>query len=53
MTEFVLKARVNQIVTKEVVDKSMPVYLTENTSIVVTSGTASAIEYVCNYESIS
>ena len=36
-----------------VIDKSTSFYLTENTSIVVTSGTASAIEYVCTYESIS
>ena len=37
----------------QVIDKSNPIYLTENTSIVVTSGTGSAIEYVCSYESIS
>lgn len=35
------------------IDKSTSFYLTENTSIVVTSGTASAIEYVCAYESIA
>ena len=39
--------------TLQVIDKNTPVYLTENTSIVVTSGTGSAIEYVCSYESIS
>lgn len=39
--------------TLQVIDKSTPVYLTENTSIVVTSGTSSAIEYVCSYESVS
>ena len=36
-----------------IIDKSTPIYLTENTSIVVTSGTSSAIEYVCSYEIIS
>ena len=36
-----------------VIDKSTAFYLPENTSIVVTSGTGSAIEYVCAYDSIS
>lgn len=35
------------------IDKSTSFYLNENMSIVVTSGTASAIEYVCSYEAIS
>ena len=37
----------------QVIDKNTFVYLTENTSIVVTSGTSSAIEYVASYEIIS
>ena len=37
----------------QVIDKSSFVYLTENTSIVVTSGTSSALEYVASYEIIS
>lgn len=37
----------------QVIDKNNPIYLTENTSIVVTSGTSSAIEYVASYETIS
>jgi len=37
----------------QVVDKGNFIYLSENTSIVVTSGTASAIEYVASYETIS
>lgn len=34
------------------IDKSTSFYLTENTSIVVTSTTPSAIDYVCSYETI-
>lgn len=37
----------------QVIDKNNFVYLTENTSIVVTSGTSGAIEYVASYETIS
>jgi hypothetical protein len=37
----------------QVIDKNNFVYLTENTSIVVTSGTSNAIEYVTSYEIIS
>jgi hypothetical protein len=37
----------------QVIDKNNFVYLTENTSIVVTSGTSAAIEYVTSYEIIS
>ena len=37
----------------QVIDKNNFVYLTENTSIVVTSGTSAAIEYVASYEIIS
>jgi len=37
----------------QVIDKNNFVYLTENTSIVVTSGTSSAIEYVTSYEIIA
>ena len=37
----------------QVIDKNNFVYLTENTSIVVTSGTSSAIEYVASFETIS
>lgn len=37
----------------QVIDKNSFVYLTENTSIVVTSGTSSALEYVASYEIIS
>lgn len=39
--------------TMQIIDKNNPIYLTEDKSIVVTSGTSSAIEYVCSYESIS
>ena len=35
------------------VDKTTAVYLTENSSIVVTSGTASGITYTISYESIA
>lgn len=37
----------------QVIDKGTFIYLPENTSIVVTSGTSSAIEYVASYEIIS
>lgn len=37
----------------QVIDKNNFVYLTENTSIVVTSGTSAAIEYVTSFETIS
>lgn len=37
----------------QLIDKNNFVYLTENTSLVVTSGTGSAIEYVTSYETIS
>lgn len=37
----------------QVIDKGNFVYLTEDTSIVVTSSTSSAIEYVSSYEIIS
>jgi hypothetical protein len=36
-----------------VTDKSTAIYLTENTSITVTSGTASGITYSISYEAIS
>lgn len=36
-----------------VVDKTTPIYLTEGTSIVVTSGTASKITYTLVYEDVS
>lgn len=39
--------------TLQVIDKNNFVYLTENTSLVVTSGTSSALEYVATYETIS
>lgn len=39
--------------TLTLIDKGTPFYLTENTSMVVTSGTGSALEYVCSYESIA
>lgn len=39
--------------TLQVIDKNNFVYLTENTSMVVTSGTSSALEYVATYETIS
>ena len=39
--------------TLQVVDKNNFLYLTENTSLVVTSGTTSALEYVATYETIS
>jgi len=35
------------------VDKTTAVYLMENSSIVVTSGTASGITYTISYESIA
>lgn len=37
----------------QVIDKNSFVYLTENTSLVVTSGTSGALEYVATYETIS
>ena len=37
----------------QLIDKGNFVYMTENTSLVVTSGTSSAIEYVVSYETIS
>jgi hypothetical protein len=37
----------------QVIDKNSFVYLTENTSLVVTSGTSAALEYVASYEIIS
>jgi len=37
----------------QLVDKGNFLYLTEDTSILVTSGTASALEYVAVYETIS
>ena len=37
----------------QVIDKNNFVYLNENSSIVVTSGTSGAIEYVASYETIS
>lgn len=37
----------------QIIDKGNFVYLTENTSIVITSGTSGAIEYVSSYEVIS
>jgi hypothetical protein len=37
----------------QLVDKGNFVYLTENTSLVVTSGTSGAIEYITSYETIS
>ena len=37
----------------QVVDKGNFVYLTEDKSLVVTSGTSSALEYVTSYETIS
>jgi len=37
----------------QIIDKGNFVYLTENTSIVVTSGTSGSIEYVSSYETIS
>lgn len=39
--------------TLQIIDKGNFVYLPENTSMVVTSGTTSAIEYVSSYETIS
>lgn len=39
--------------TLNVLDKSTAIYLEENTSIVVTSGTASKITYTVSYEDIS
>lgn len=37
----------------QVIDKNSFVYLTENTSLVVTSGTSGALEYVATYETIA
>ena len=37
----------------QLIDKGNFVYLTEDKSLVVTSGTSSAIEYVTSYETIS
>jgi hypothetical protein len=37
----------------QVLDKNNFIYLPENTSLVVTSGVSSAIEYVASYETIS
>lgn len=37
----------------QIIDKNTCVYLPENTSLVVTSGTGSAIEYVASYEIVS
>jgi hypothetical protein len=37
----------------QLVDKGNFLYLTEDTSIIVTSGTASALEYIAVYETIS
>jgi hypothetical protein len=37
----------------QIIDKGNFVYLVENTSIVVTSNTSAAIEYVSSYETIS
>jgi len=37
----------------QLVDKGNFLYLTENTSLVVTSGTASSLEYVAVYETIT
>lgn len=37
----------------QVIDKNNFVYLPENSSLVVTSGTSGAIEYVATYETIS
>jgi hypothetical protein len=37
----------------QIIDKGNFIYLTENTSLVVISGTASAIEFVASYETIS
>ena len=37
----------------QIIDKTNFVFLPENTSIVITSGTANAIEYVASYETIS
>lgn len=39
--------------TMQVIDKNNFVYLPENTSLVVTSGTSSALEYVASYETIA
>lgn len=39
--------------TLQIIDKGNFVYLPENTSIVVTNGTANAINYVSSYETIS
>lgn len=39
--------------TMQVIDKNNFVYLTENTSLVVTSGTSGALEYVASYETIA
>lgn len=37
----------------QLVDKGNFLYLTENTSLIVTSGTSAALEYVAVYETIS
>lgn len=39
--------------TMQIIDKNNFVYLTENTSLVVTSGTSGALEYVASYETIA
>ena len=39
--------------TMQIIDKNNFVYLPENTSLVVTSGTSGALEYVTSYETIS
>ena len=39
--------------TLQVIDKNTCVYLPENSSLVVTSGTGAAIEYVASYETIT
>lgn len=36
-----------------VIDKSSSIYLNENNSLVITSGTASGLSFVCSYEVIS
>lgn len=39
--------------TLQIIDKNNFVYLPENSSLVVTSGTSSALEYVATYETIA
>lgn len=39
--------------TMQIIDKNNFVYLPENSSLVVTSGTSGALEYVSSYETIS